>query len=126
MIETTTQYRNQIKRKLRCTPSTKKQLLEKFDSMFNTYREENPCASAVDVEMAFGSSDEMARILMDEITPQEYEQYRRVKTFAHIIAAILLAAFALFTIHIYFMKEVPVEYHYEGSIVETSTLPSPD
>ena len=91
--------------------------------MLHTYLEENPSATATDMETAFGSSDEMSRVLMDELTHQEHEQYRRIKILTRIIAAVLLVAFSLFAIYIYFIKEIPVEYHYEGSIVETSAPP---
>ena len=87
--------------------------------MLHTYLEENPSATAADMETAFGSSDEMARILMDELTHHEHEQYRRRKAAVRMIAAIALAAFVLFTIYIYFVKEIGITI--EDNVVEIPT-----
>lgn len=119
MHNPSTKYRNQLKRKLHCTPTSKRLLLKKIDTMLHTYLEENPSATAAEMETAFGSSDEMAQILMNEVTSYEQEQYRRRNAAVRMIAAIALAAFVLFTIYIYFIKEIGITV--KDNVVEIPT-----
>lgn len=106
MVKAAAQYRNALKRRLPCIRRVKRRLLEGFDGMLTRYLEENPSPTPDDLSGAFGAPEEMAHVLMAEVTPRETEQYRRRSLFTGILAAFLAAILLFFTVYIWFYKEV--------------------
>ena len=84
-------YKKALKKNLRCTRNTQKQLLKKFEITWSTFLEDNPTPSMDELCTAFGSPKEMASVLMEEVTPEEIVRYRRRKFFLWGIFGCVLA-----------------------------------
>lgn len=91
MANCISKYKKALKKNLRCTHNTKKQLLKKFEITWSTFLEDNPTPSMDDLCTAFGSPKEMASVLMEEVTPEEIVRYRRRKFFLWGIFGCVLA-----------------------------------
>lgn len=76
MADGVKQYRRALKRKLRCSGGVRKRLLEKFDGAAVSYLENEPTPALAGVTEAFGPPEEMARTLMEEVTPKEATAYK--------------------------------------------------
>lgn len=119
-------YQKTLKKHLRCTGDVKKRLLTKFDGTLQLYLEENPSPDELALQAAFGMPEDMAEILMEEVTPSESKYYRTGRTVLKVIFGILLAILIALTIFIFFIKQKPV-YVYEqiipGTVVTTDLAP---
>lgn len=113
-----TQYRGAVRRNLHCGANTKNRLLAKLDRLLDAYAEEHDEASAEALIAAFGAPEEMANILMHDVTPGEMEQYRRQSVVKKNILCVLLAVFIAFTVWLYFFKEVGITSYDSGRIVD--------
>lgn len=98
-------YKSRLKKKLHCMHKTRRELLGKFDDMLNGFLDENPNASFNDLCTAFGPPEEMARILMAEISGEETRKYRLHLQFKRLLAGFCAAAILVFTFYILFYKE---------------------
>ena len=119
------QYRRVLKRKLRCSWGVRKRLLEKFDDAAFSYLENEPTPALAEVTEAFGPPEEMARTLMEEVTPKEAAAYKRGVVLRIVIAGILVASVIAATLWIWCWKEVGVTitpYYYEV-MPDGSTVP---
>lgn len=118
MVNAAAQYRRALKKKLRCSKDVKKRLLEGFDKTVDTFLEENTAPSMDDLISAFGPAEEMADVLMKEVTPQELVQYHKNMLFTRFLAGILSAVLVLTTIYVLFIKEFRITATHE--IYETT------
>lgn len=82
------QYRRVLKRKLRCSWGVRKRLLEKFDDAAFSYLENEPTPALAEVTEAFGPPEEMARTLMEEVTPKEAAAYKRGTILRRVLAGV--------------------------------------
>lgn len=98
-------YRSKLKKKLPCMRKTRSKLLCEFDCMLNGFLDENPDASFNDLCNAFGPPDEMARILMAEISKDEVRQYRLRTKYNRILAGLCAIVFLVFTLFVFLFKE---------------------
>lgn len=98
-------YRSKLKKHLPCMRKTRSKLLGEFDCMLNGFLDENPDASFDDLCKAFSPPEEMARILMAEISEEEARQYRLRIKFNRILAGLCAAAFLAFTLYVFFYKD---------------------
>ena len=111
------QYRRVLKRKLRCSWGVRKRLLEKFDDAAFSYLENEPTPALAEVTEAFGTPEEMARTLMEEVTPKEAAAYKRGVIVRRVLAGVAAAAVLAFAVYTFCFKEVGVTitpYGYEG------------
>ena len=99
------QYRRVLKRKPRCSWGVRKRLLEKFDDAAFSYLENEPTPALVEVTEAFGPPEEMARTLMEEVTPKEAATYKRGVIFRIVVACILLASVIAGAVWVWICKE---------------------
>lgn len=95
MANCISKYKKALKKNLRCTRNTQKQLLKKFEITWSTFLEDNPTPSMDELCTAFGSPKEMASVLMEEVTPEEIARYRRRKVllwgaFGCVLALVLI------------------------------------
>ena len=102
------QYKKDLKRRLQCIHSVKYRLLERFDFAAKKFLEEHPFAEEQELEAAFGPPEEMAAVLMCEVTQEEHSRYRRNRRMMQSVAGIVAVALLLFTIYIFFLKEQPM------------------
>lgn len=84
------EYRKQLKKSLRCTAAVKNRLMNTFESSFSSYLEENPVPLKEDLLAAFGPPEEMAAVLMTEVSEEEKEEYRRRITLQRIFIWVLI------------------------------------
>lgn len=106
MTDQVTQYRRRVRRCLRCNAVTKIRLLNKLDKLLNSYIEEHDHFSAEALTDAFGSPDDMAKNLIESVTPEEMEQFHKHNKLKQVILCFILVIFMFFTIWLYFYKEV--------------------
>ena len=99
------QYKRMLKRYLVCDSTTKQRLMDRFDGLLNVYLGDSGWPASwpgkQDLENAFGTPEQMAEILMDEIPACKRAKYRRNRIIIRVIAAIFL--FTLLAQAIYFM-----------------------
>lgn len=100
------QYRRVLKRKLRCSWDVRKRLLEKFDDAAFSYLENEPTPALAEVTEAFGPPEEMARTLMEEVTPKEAAAYKRGTILRRVLAGVAAAAVLAFAIYTFCWKEI--------------------
>lgn len=108
MMNTVLQYEKLLKKQLRCTTAVRKQLLEKFRGALLVFLEETPEPSMNQLREAFGPPEEMAQVLMTEVSPEENTEYRRNRRIRRIAAGVIAIVFALFTMYVYFGKQKPL------------------
>lgn len=124
MVNAAAQYRRALEKKLRCGSETKKRLLDGFDQTLAVYLEERGEPTMDDLTAAFGPPEEMAEILMTEVTPQELAQYRRYSLFTQLLASILTVILVLSTVYIWFYKTNGLTVVNNGSIIDRTTEPT--
>ena len=122
MVNAAARYRRALKKQLRCTTAVRSRLLADFDNTLAAYLEEHTEPTIGDLSTAFGPPEEMASILMAQTSPQEQAHYRKktiaIRALAYIFAGILV----LFTIYIWFVKEVGLtSVDHSGIIGPTSS-----
>lgn len=97
------QYKRMLKQHLICDSTTKQWLMDRFDKMLNVYLGDSGWPASwpgmQDLENAFGSPEQMAEILMNEIPACRRAKYRRNRLIIRVIVAVSFAA--LFTQFIY-------------------------
>lgn len=100
------QYKRKLKRHLVCDSTTKQRLMGRFDGMLNVYLGDSGWPASwpgkQDLENAFGTPEQMAEILMDEIPACKRAKYRRNRRIIRVIVAISFAALFLQSIYVLF------------------------
>lgn len=104
MINVVARYRSALKKQLRCNGKAKKRLLNGFDQTLTAYLEEHTNPTVNDLTIAFGPPNEMAEILMAELTNQEQTQYRRNILLRKLFLVAFALVFLVLTIYIWFFK----------------------
>lgn len=117
MAEQVTPYRCAVRKNLRCGADAQKRLLAKLDHLLDKFAEEHDAVTEEALTTAFGTPEEMAKTLMADATPEELEQYRRKNMVKKGILCALLAVFIVFTVWLYFFKEVGLTSY--GSVAIT-------
>jgi hypothetical protein len=76
-----------------------------------------------EMNAAFGSPRDMASVLMEGVSAEENSKYRKTrlitKTIAGIVTGVLLTLVIVFTLYIYYEKQIPV-VHDDAVYVEDS------
>lgn len=75
------------------------------DNSLTAFLEENPAPTPDDLYAAFGPPQEMAEILMEDVTPQEQAQHRRITLLARALAGIIAIVLVLTSVYVLFVKE---------------------
>ena len=116
-------YMRELRRQMRCSRKTQNRLLEQFTAYQLKSLDETPDYEQM-VTM-FGSPDEMAQTLMEEVSQEEQSIYQRKKQClkgAGIAACIL---WAVFTFYIFVIKSIPIQLiektYCNSEIVETTS-----
>ena len=99
-------YLRELRRHLRCSRKTQKRLSEQFKAYQHDAIDDAPDYDQM-VTM-FGPPEEMARTLMEEVSQEEQLAYRRNRLFLRIISFVLAISFAVFSLYIFFIKEITV------------------
>ncbi|MCD8051440.1 MAG: hypothetical protein LUE89_07170 [Clostridiales bacterium] len=109
MNEAATHYRREVRKHLRCGRSTRRRLEEQLSVLLNAFLEENPSPDRAALEAAFGTSEELAATLMEELTPEERGQWKRHRLAVRVVCVVLVLLFTMFSIYTFFYKEKPFE-----------------
>lgn len=124
MSRATTRYIRSIKNHLTCTHATKRKLVAQFESALSNYLDEQPDATPEMLYAAFGTPEQMAASMMQDLPHSERNAYRRQSQLRRILIGILAASLLLFSVYAFFIKQKPIENHVEitpyDSTVETS------
>ena len=102
------QYRRALKKLLFCSSSKREQLMLRFQSMLNTLLADCPAPTKQDLYDAFGSPEELANTLSEEITPEDTARYRRMQNARRIIAGILIGLLLIASVYVFFVKQKPL------------------
>jgi hypothetical protein len=123
MHDCVTQYKKALKKSLRCSSSVKERLLGRFDLSLSAFLEDSPNPTMTEMNAAFGSPRDMASVLMEGVSAEENSKYRKTrlitKTIAGIVTGVLLTLVIVFTLYIYYEKQIPV-VHDDAVYVEDS------
>lgn len=98
-------YEKALRKQLHCTGNTKKHLLQRFHSALTTYLEDHPSPTASDLQTAFGPPEDMAKVLMENVSEAEVKTYRKHTLFLKIITVVLLAIILIQVIYSAFFKD---------------------
>lgn len=115
-------YKNKLRKKLRCTNTARERLLDSFDSTLEGYLDENPNASLEDLCNAFGPPEEMANILMEQVSSEEVAIYRRRKLCVCVIGVLLAVALIVMALIVFLWKEKPFIADDEGEIIDSFVI----
>ncbi len=119
------QYKRRLKRHLHCDSITKRRLMDRFEGMLNVYLGDSGWPASwpgkQDLENAFGTPEQMARILMDEIPANVTAKYRKKKRILRVIGAVILAALLAQVVYLSFIKEYTITSKGEIIIDGTET-----
>lgn len=102
-------YRRAVKRQLRCTGKTRRTLLYRLQSMLDSFLDDHPAATAEDLKTAFGPPESMASLLCENLTETDRRSFRRRQLFIYVSAGIMSAVLLIFSVYVFFVKEVPLE-----------------
>lgn len=114
-------YENALKKRLTCKGSIKKELIDKFRKSLADYLEDCPTPEMADLCNAFGPPEEMAKVLMEEVSAEEVARHRRWKTCLRVAVGLLTASLLLFAIYVFFCKQKPITYYEEVSEFDTAS-----
>ena len=117
MISAMDRYKKKLARRLPCCKDTKKRLLGSMEPTLEAYLQDAPNADYAAICAAFGPPEEMAKQLMQEVTPQERKKFKVRRIVALSVLGVLFALFVGFTIHVYFDKEIPTYVEYDTVII---------
>ncbi|MCD8189307.1 MAG: periplasmic heavy metal sensor [Clostridiales bacterium] len=109
MNEAATQYRRAVRKHLRCGRAAKQRLEEHLTGLLNAFLEENPTPDRAALEAAFGTPEELAATLMEELTPEERGQWKKQKLAVRVVLVLLLAVVAVYTIGTFIYRSIPNE-----------------
>lgn len=87
-------YRKALKTQLCCCCRTRRRLLAHFDQMAALFLEEHPAPSPTELTNAFGTPQELAIQLMEEVSGQERREYQHRRLLLRIIVAVLIIGLA--------------------------------
>lgn len=90
--------------------------MARFDRMMHPYLEEHPTPTGQQLTAAFGTPEELAHSLLEEVTPEERRRHARLRLACWIAAALLALALLGFGIYSLCVKE------YNYTVTERCTI----
>ena len=106
---------------MQCNRATKARLLDEFSHSLDGFLDENPDATFADLSNAFGPPEDMAQILMAELSKEDIRQYRLQIQFVRICAGLCAAVFLLFVAYVFFEKQKPLIFSEHIKSIEPFT-----
>lgn len=114
MRRATIQYIRSLKKHLLCTHATKRKLLAQFKPAINNYVDEQPDATWEMLNSAFGTPEEMATTMMQDLPQSELTAFRRQNRLFQALAGSIMFLFISFTIYVFFVKQNSIESYNEA------------
>lgn len=90
-------YRQNVYRSLQCTDRAKKRLMRSFDSLLETYEEDEPSPTPEKLQTSFGPPEQMANSLMHGLSSKERSGWKRNRKIALLAVCVLIIAAVSFT-----------------------------
>lgn len=122
-------YRKKVSHALCCSRRTKKGLMKQLNQLLKTFEDEEPNPTCDQLYLAFGTPQNMAETLMNEIQPAERSRCIRKKwvniLICGVLVAVLLVGLALLIGHRLEPAQVTVveqTYVYEDEITDDSSF----
>ena len=106
-------YRRGLKRKLHCDRKKRRELLVQFTCTLSDFMDEYPDPTYSQLTDAFGPPEEMTCVLMENVTEEENNQYRKQQKLLKTIKITAIVLLAIFAIYAYFYKEYTVIEFYD-------------
>lgn len=104
MTATIEQYKRRLKRHLRCDSLTKQRLMSRFEGMLNVYLGDFGWPASwpgkQDLENAFGTPEQMAKILMEEIPADVIARCRRRRCFFQITIVAISVVLLVYIVYL--------------------------
>lgn len=113
-------YRRELKKQLHCSTSKRRQLLNQLDDSLSAFLEDYPSPSMEQLHSAFGPPEEMAHVLLDTVTKADLIQHTIKLKALRILAGIAVTLFVLFTLYVFYIKEVTI-ITFENEITPVTT-----
>lgn len=114
MNRASAQYLRSIKKKLTCTPATKKRLIAQLDAALSNYIEEHPDATLKMLNSAFGDPENMASSMMIGISESDISSFQKYNRIRQILAGLVIVLFVMFTLYIFIRKQKPIVSYNEA------------
>lgn len=124
MVNAAAQYRRALEKQLRCGKEVKNRLIAEFDKTLGAYLKEYDNPSMDELIAAFGPPEEMAKIIMTEVTPLEQARYRRFVLFKQMLTLFFAILLTISTVYLWFCKEVGLNSSDNMGVVDEFTYPS--
>ena len=126
MNSAVTRYKRALKKKLPCCGDMRRSLLNRFQAMLDAFVEDHAAPTVEDLLIAFGTPEAMAEVLSEGVSEEETKRHKNVKLLQKICSAIFVVIFVLFSIYVFFLKEMPmtsVDEFYPSSTEASTYIP---
>lgn len=110
------QYRQGLKKRLHCGRAKRQELMEQFERSLSCFLEDYPSPTYAELMDAFGPPTVMARVLMENVTAEERERYRKRQSVLKVLAVFLVIILVLYTVYVHFYKEYTIIEFYDELI----------
>ena len=117
------QYERKLKQNLNCFSKTKSALIGSFRRSLEDFLVENSEPTFDALVEAFGTPEEMAKILMADVSSKELASRKVLLYVKRAIAVVLVLLFLALTYHVYVQKSIPVYYKDTGKLIGEETRP---
>ena len=114
-------YQQQLKKHMPCGFRTRNGLLTQFRGSLSTFLEDIPEPTYEQLTDAFGPPEEMAKILMESVSPKERKTYQSGKCAIKIISFVMAALFVWFSLYVFFKKQFSVVIVYDEAFPTNET-----
>lgn len=106
-------YIRAVKRQLTCSAKTKRRLINQLNKTMSDFLDENPYATLEALHAGFGTPEQLATTMMQDLPQSEYSEFRKKKKLNQTLAGTLVLLFVCFTIYVFFIKQNPIESYVE-------------
>ena len=109
-------YRWLLKRNLHCGIRKRRELLKQFNYALSDFMDEYSVPTYSQLSDAFGPPEEMACVLMENVSAEEREQYRIRQIVLKVLTAFVVILFALASMYVFFLKQYTIIEFYDTLI----------
>lgn len=102
-------YIKNIRAQIQCSRSKKAELLAPFLRSMQNYELENETAFYHDLVNAFGTPEEMAETLAEQLTEKDIRKYKCCKTVIKVFLIFVIGFVLVWSIYLLFFANAPVE-----------------
>ena len=113
-------YRRELKRILHCYGAKRQEILGSFEYALSSFMEECQNPTYTQLTDAFGPPEAMAYVMMEKVSEEEKDRYRRWWVVLKALTVFAVICFVLFSIYTFFWKQFTIiEIYDELAPVQT-------